>query len=508
MLAEFSLIAFFATSLVLFVTYFVFKLLISPYLGILYYKRQGATPIFHWKLMFLADGWKNAKQKDDFFYIYRQSLKKDSKTKVFVENLLTGVNLVLVDPEMIKEFLQKYDVYHKDLSLTGLLVELGKGTIGQTEGSEWKKRRKMLSGAFNFEFLKNIIPMIVDVTEENFAQWIKSNELKNQNLSEKMSLITGEVTGRFVFGKDFSGKKLGGVPMTIGIQRLVSDISEEIISPSSLLLGTKLIHANILPRHKKLNAGVAEMRAICREMIAETERSKDKQKNLLNVLIDLRSGDSPDDRITDEDIIGEFVGFFVAGTDTTAHFVASALYFLWKNSDCLEKVRNEVDAEFSDVSTLDINNINKMNYTTASLKETLRLGGPASVLFGRMAIKDDEICGLKIKKGTLVNANFDLLLKSEKYFSNPTEFVPERWLDDPLYNNDGFKKEPYAFTPFSAGPRNCVGQHLALIEARIVLGMFIKTFNFSFSDDYKLVLTQRFVYEPLDPLLVTLNTKV
>jgi len=144
-----------------------------------------------------------------------------------------------------------------------------------------------------------------------------------------------------------------------------------------------------------------------------------------------------------------------------------------------------------------------MEYMTAFLKETLRLGGPTTGFFYRAPIKDDNLCGFHIKKGTIVNFHPDIYYCSEEYFPNHKEFRPERWLEGQEQN--ALKAEPYAFIPFSAGPRNCVGQHLAMIEARIMIALFIKTFKFEFPEDYELKMVKRFLYEPLNPLLVTLK---
>jgi len=272
-----------------------------------------------------------------------------------------------------------------------------------------------------------------------------------------------------------------------------------------LLLGPKLIEKGLLPKHKQLLGDVREIRRICQEMIRETEASQEKENNLLNMLLKLRNKGNPEDLITDEEILGEFIGLFGAGTDTTSHLVGSAIYFLHRYPQIFEKVKKEIDEVFADLSKVDIESVNKMSYTTAFLKETLRCGGPTGCLFTRRAMKEDDLCGIKVKKGTLVNFYHELFYSSEKYFSNPTEFTPERWLDDSFYSKDGVKSESYAFLPFSAGPRNCIGQHLGMIEARILLGFFVKTFGFSFPENYKFVMMQRFTYEPLDPLLVTLQ---
>lgn len=141
-----------------------------------------------------------------------------------------------------------------------------------------------------------------------------------------------------------------------------------------------------------------------------------------------------------------------------------------------------------------------MNYLSAFFKEVLRVA--TGCLFYREAVQDDDLCGVKIKKGTLFNVFLNVLQNSDRYYFEPEKFNPERWLVDPPESQDVFRKEPYAYLPFSAGPRNCIGQHLATIEAKILLGMLIKRFKFSIPEDYRLNLVQGLVFQPIDPLKV------
>ena len=83
----------------------------------------------------------------------------------------------------------------------------------------------------------------------------------------------------------------------------------------------------------------------------------------------------------DEDLIGEFLGLFLAGTNTTSNVVSVTLFYLFKYPEVLEKVREEVAREFADPSKIDIESLNRMNYLAATLKEAMRHGGPTGGLF-------------------------------------------------------------------------------------------------------------------------------
>jgi len=108
---------------------------------------------------------------------------------------------------------------------------------------------------------------------------------------------------------------------------------------------------------------------------------------------------------------------------------------------------------------------------------------------------------LKVKKGDQLRADFFFLFHNPKNFKDPHEFNIDRWRDK------NAKMDPYAFTPFSAGPRNCIGQHLSIMEAKIIISEFLERFDFKLKEGYVLKMTARFLYEPEDELIFELSRK-
>ena len=159
----------------------------------------------------------------------------------------------------------------------------------------------------------------------------------------------------------------------------------------------------------------------------------------------------------------------------TSNVVTITLYYIFKHPEIFANVKEEVDREFADPSKIDIEDLNRMTYVNATLKESMRYADPIGGLFYRVAVKD--------------------------------KFTPERWLGDSEYINNELMNEPFAFLPFSAGPRMCIGQNLALIESKIILSLFIQTFEFRFSKDYKLIRKQTASFRPKDPLIADLTVK-
>ena len=109
---------------------------------------------------------------------------------------------------------------------------------------------------------------------------------------------------------------------------------------------------------------------------------------------------------------------------------------------------------------------------------------------------------LQIKKGDIVRADLFSSYFNEKYFDRPFEFDPRRF-----YDENKPKLGSHVFIPFSAGPRNCIGQHLAIIEVKLIISEFLERFEFKMKDGYQLKMISRFTYEPVEKVLFDLKRK-
>lgn len=486
------------------ILYFLYKCFLHPYLLIQYYKKQGGVGLFHWQLLSIFKHYKNARKHQDFYYLYKEAFRKNPEAKFLVENFGSRPLIALMDPEMVKQFLQRHDIYQRHTDAVQYYLELLHGSMVFEEKEQWKKQRKIISSAFNFEFIKDMVPMIVDVTQGQIDSLVQAKDLKKVRIFDRAARITGDVTGRSFFGRRFDQERYNGEPLTTTVIDISFAMFNEAFDIFSIIFGSGFPKTNILPRHKKLNKTIYDMRALYERLLKEIKENGRKENNLINKLLDLQAS-GEENALSDEQIVGEFIGIFGAGTDTTANLVAASVYFLCRNPEAYTKVKEEVEREFKDPKSLTIDGLNSMNYTTAFLKEVLRF--LAGCLLYREAVQDDVLGGVKIKKGTLFNVFLNVIHMSENYYSEPTKFKPERWLLNTPESQDPFKKEPYAYLPFSAGPRNCIGQHLAMPEAKVIIGMLIKTFNFRIPDDYNLTLVQGTVFEPMEPLLVDLEVK-
>jgi cytochrome P450 len=189
---------------------------------------------------------------------------------------------------------------------------------------------------------------------------------------------------------------------------------------------------------------------------------------------------------------------FIAGHETTAAALTWAWYLLAKNPVVVSRLRVELDQvletrlpEFSDIPNL--------HYTDMVIKEVLRLYPP---IWGipRQALQDCEIGGYRVPAGTSLTMSEWVMHRNPRYFDDPDEFKPERW-----ENNLDKKLSPFVYFPFGSGPRQCIGNSLAITEIVLIITMLAREFEFTLSPDHVITPWPSFTLYPRDGIKVIVN---
>jgi len=440
-------------------------------------------------------------QHKDAFYYYKELAAKNPNAIAEVINFGNYVGINLLDSKITKEFYAKQSCYNKIFFSKAISTLVGTGLVF-SEGNLWKSHRKAISSIFHFEFLKKNVPLIVNTTREFFNN-LMITSLQNVNIMDEIQKITGEIVGRIFFGENLNHYTLKGKPLTLYLQELVT--RNGLVHQMPIVFFFRYAGFNLewIPVFKQLMNDIKELRRLCYKIVQDRKLSKANQHDLLGLLLQTQNNPLPEDNFSDEDIIDEFITFFIAGMDTTGHLITMALYLISKNPQYTKKLEEEIKLVYSRTNPATIDNLNQMELMHAILKETLRLYTPAPTIFPRVAQVDHELMGLKIKKGMLVRPTPIYNYSNAKYFDQPLKFKPERWFDKKEHELD-----PFVYIPFSAGARNCIGQHLAILEAKIIISEFLKTFRYKIvPENYRLVMTFNFLYEPKIPLLMNLYVK-
>lgn len=187
--------------------------------------------------------------------------------------------------------------------------------------------------------------------------------------------------------------------------------------------------------------------------------------------------------LSNEDIVNEIITLYFGGTDTTANLLTAIIIACEEYPEYKMKMVEEMRGQYKSFEDVTFDTINDENIpiTKGIINETLRIYTPAVGLFYRQCIKDTTLGDIKVKKGTQVNIIPFITFHNEKYFPNPKEFNPYRWINNPE-QEEILKKNPYAFLPFSAGNRNCVGQHFARMETKMILAYLCLNYDWEMKE--------------------------
>ncbi|NNG96937.1 cytochrome P450 [Gordonia araii] len=215
--------------------------------------------------------------------------------------------------------------------------------------------------------------------------------------------------------------------------------------------------------------------------------------DLFTVLCHTESDDG--ETFTDEDVVNHMIFVMMAAHDTSTIALSMLTYFLGRNPEWQDRLRSESLALGK--TAIDYEDIDKLPSLDLALKETLRMNAPVGMLF-RMAIRDTDILGKYIPKGTLIAIHPWATMLLDEWWPEPTKWDPERF--SPERRED--KVHRFAWSPFGGGAHKCIGLYFAGMEIKAIMHQMLQRFEWSVPDDYRLELTYGTGPTPADGLPV------
>jgi cytochrome P450 len=338
---------------------------------------------------------------------------------------------------------------------------LGQGLL-IAEGRAWKHQRRTLAPAFTPRAVSVLVPHMIAVTDDTIAA-LRSKTATPVDLRETMQRMTLEIAGRtmFSFGMERHGATLRDFVMEYG-HRLARPHLLDIALPLWFKTPQDFRRARF---RRRWTAFVATLMA--------ERRAAGKQKGAppcdLFELMEAARDPETGKAFTDAQLGDEVATMILAGHETTATALFWALYLLALDPS----TQDEVAAEVKSVG--ETADVDRLKFTRAVIDETMRLYPPA-FLIARSAYGPDRFAGLTIKKNDVILMAPWLLHRHEKLWYDPNAFIPQRFMAPPP------PPDRFAYLPFGAGPRICVGAHFALVEATLALAKLIGAFRVSLAD--------------------------
>ncbi|KAL2471934.1 Cytochrome [Abeliophyllum distichum] len=382
--------------------------------------------------------------------------------------------LIIADPELMRSVLNDKKGHFQKPPVNPLVDLLTLG-VSSLEGEKWAKRRKLITPAFHHEKIQGMVPAFLTSCVNLIDQWkntVGSEESFELDIAQEMQNLAADVISRAAFGSNFEdGKKIFELQKEQVV--LVLEAFMSIYLPGFRFLPTK--------KNKRRYEIDNKIKAMLKDMIQRKERAmqngETKNDDLLSLLLQCKSHTNNDMKI--EDVIEECKLFYFAGQETTANWLTWTIIVLSMHPNWQEKAREEV-LHICGKTTPDLKDINQLKIVSMVLQEVFRLYPPVTGLF-RYTLQTTDIGGMLIPAGVEVILPILLLHHDFEYWGEDVEeFKPERF-------SEGISKasrDQLAFYPFGWGPRICLGQSFALMEAKLALAMILQHFSFELSPSY------------------------
>ncbi|KAK3858560.1 hypothetical protein Pcinc_035258 [Petrolisthes cinctipes] len=383
---------------------------------------------------------------------------------------------------------------------------LGTGLLNST-GSKWQSRRKMLTPAFHFKILDNFI----DVFDSQACKLVEKLRGKADghlfNIYPHFTLCALDIICETAMGRTVNAQDNENSEYVRAVTRLGEMIVErafkawlhnDIVYWLSGLSKEHDTHINVL--HKFTRDTIKERRALYHQLKETTHIPTEEEKLLgkkkllafLDLLLEASDGESA---LTDDDIREEVDTFMFEGHDTTTVAMNWALYFLARHPDIQARVHNELDSILGDRERpVTSSDLREMKYLEMCIKESLRLL-PSVPTIGRV-IREELTVGdnLRVPVGGDIIIMLYKIHRDPEHFPDPEKFDPDRFLPE-----NASKRHPFAYVPFSAGARNCIGQRFALMELKTVLARVLQQYRVESDTSFcDLQLTAQLVLRPVD----------
>ncbi|CAL8313558.1 unnamed protein product [Lota lota] len=426
-----------------------------------------------------------------FFFGHSQALAEETRSEINVHdkflqwaemygpvvriNTLHLVIILVTCPEATKEILMspKYlkdkIVYNRLFGLFGTRL-MGNGLVTATDHEQWYKQRRIMDPAFSSLYLRGLMGTFNERAENLMDELTKlADSKKEAKMLQLVNRVTLDVITKVAFGMDLDLLKNNDSPFPRAIEMCLK----------GMVIYSRDIFFQLNPKNAPF---IKEVREACQLLRTTGEAWISNRRNAIqngeyvpkDILTQIIKSAGLEEEMTKEDedfMLDNFVTFFIAGQETTANQLAFCIMELARNPDIMEKAQKEVDAVIGMKQEISYDDLGELTYLSQVLKETLRMYATAPGT-SRELPEDMTISGVHIPAGVMCMFDSYVCGRMDKFFKDPLTFDPDRFHPDA-------PKPYYCYYPFALGPRSCLGQKFAQMEAKVVMAKLLQRFEFS-----------------------------
>ena len=380
------------------------------------------------------------------------------------------------DPAVAHEVLvTQANSYIKNKATKRIFAPVVGDGLFTSDGEFWKRQRRLMQPVFHSKRIGDYGQIMATYANELGDAW---QDGETRHIDEDMTHLTMRIIARTLFDADVS-----------------SDAAEvsAVVTDALVLMGDGF--KNVIPipdwlptnHNRRLRRAAARLNLLIQTIIDKRRASGEDRGDLLSLLLSARDDDNSG--MTDKQVRDEALKLFGAGHETTSATMAWVWYLLAEHPEVAAKLHAELDRVLAGrLPTMD--DLPQLTYTEMIIKETMRLY-PAAWIISRNASEDVQLGKYTLQDGKAVLINVFGMHRDPRFFPDPDRFDPERFSPE---RESQIPK--YAYIPFGGGPRVCIGNAFALMEARLLLATLAQRFSLSVAAGHQVVPERVFTLRP------------
>src|SRR6185369_13430473 len=326
-------------------------------------------------------------------------------------------------------------------------------------GEFWQRQRRLLQPAFHQQNIAQFAGQMTSATEVMLAQWRqRAARAETVDISSEMMRLTYTIVGRTLFSAE------------VGADAESIERAMQIILPHTFgRLGQVLNWPDWVPtpQNRRFCGALRDIDRVVYRIIEQHRNAQSTGKPARDLLAILLGISDPDtgSGFSDQQLRNETITFLLAGHETTANALTWTFYLLSQHSEAEERLREEVSKTLNGRAPT-LADLPRLSFTKMVIKEAMRLYPPIWII-ERRVIADDAIGGFDLPAGTAAVISPFALHRHPDFWEAPEKFDPARFA----------AATPAAYIPFGTGPRFCIGNEFAMLEAQLIMAMVIQSFH-------------------------------
>ncbi|ULT96287.1 hypothetical protein L5515_011816 [Caenorhabditis briggsae] len=377
--------------------------------------------------------------------------------------------LMLYSAELVETILASSKHLDKGFAYKQLEPWLGRSILTSRK-DQWRPKRKLLTPTFHYDILKDFLPIFNEQSKIMVQKMCYMGKDENIDVLSTVTLCTLDIICETSMGKSIGAQLSENNEYVWAVHTINELISRRTNNP---LLWNSHIYSLTEDgkTHEKclniLHSFTKKVIIERKEALKESGYKMEGRLAFLDLLLDMvQSG-----QMDETDVQAEVDTFMFEGHDTTSTGLMWAIHLIGNHPEIQRKVQAELDEVLGDEEDVTTEHLARLKYLECVLKESLRIRSSVPIIMRELS-EDQVIGGINIPKGVTLLLNLYLVHRDPAQWKDPEVFDPDRFLPE---NSVG--RKPFAFIPFSAGSRNCIGQRFALIEEKVIMTHILRHFD-------------------------------